>query len=98
MNNTELINTLRVKIKEPRVYTYYEARTLKKETDIWVDYKYKATIFAATFKSFTQGAVYKWFNFFGGEFNSIRAMEYGSSVRFWNGRPTAKQREEVGWK
>ena len=83
--------------KRPRVYTYAEARTLETGSDIWVEYKHKSTVFAATLKSFTQGAVYKWFNFFGGEFNSIRAMEYGSSVRFWNGRPTIKQREEVRW-
>ena len=82
--------------KRPRVLTYDEAKELKIGTDIWIEYKRKLMIIAGTFKSFTQGAVYKWFNLYGVEF-SIRAIEYGKSVRFWTGRPTGKQREEVGW-
>ena len=82
--------------KRPRVLTYDEAKELKIGTDIWIEYKRKLMIIAGTFKSFTQGAVYKWFNLYGVEF-SIRAMEYGKTVRFWTGRPTGKQREEVGW-
>lgn len=83
-------------IDRPRVLTYDEAKELKIGTDIWIEYKHKLMIISGTFKSFTQGAVYKWFNLYGVDF-SIRAMEYGKAVRFWTGRPTGKQREEVGW-
>ena len=82
--------------KRPRVLTYDEAKELKPGPDIWIEFKCQPMVYSGTFRSFTQGAVYKWFNIAGFEFG-FRAMDYGKFLRFWTGRPTGKQREEVSW-
>ena len=81
----------------PRVLTYKEAKELKAGTDIWMEHKRDSTVTPLMFKSFTQGYTYKWFNFYGIQTQSIKAMFYGSSVRFWTSRPTDKQRNAVPW-
>ena len=86
--------------KQPRVLTYKEAKKIKTGTDIWVEIKNSNwTCIAFTFTSVTQGHVYKWFNFYGSQNRQfIQAMRYGSSIRFWTGRPTREQMQNTPWK
>ena len=85
-------------VKPARVLSLEEARNLKVGTDIFIDEKSYVIVYAATFKILIETPFSEWFNFFGDLQEPMDIKNYNKTYRFWNKRPTIKERMETKWK
>ena len=85
-------------VKPARVLPLEEARNLKVGTDIFIDEKSYVIVYAATFKILIETPFSEWFNFFGDLQEPMDIKNYNKTYRFWNKRPTIKERMETKWK
>ena len=84
-------------VKPARALSLEEARNLKVGTDIFIDEESYVVVYAATFKILIETPFSEWFNFFGDLQEPMDVKNYNKTYRFWNKRPTAKERIETNW-
>ena len=84
-------------VKPARVLSVEEAQKMKVGTDVFIDEKSYVVIYAATFQTLIETPFSEWFNFFGDMKNPMDIKDYNKTYRFWNKRPTIRERMETKW-